>query len=242
LDSQRESVTRRSIEILASCGLTRMRRTCAESTHAPLRVGRGHLGNLDRPMLLARLPGLARYAFSCLVAAASLCVVAAAIVLPAGARSASQETASRPLYIQADRLFNGKTLISGQVAVAVRAGKVVAAGRLKIPRGVRVIRLRGTHAEGGNGSHRRPSRGNGRRREATGHGATRSTRAGGSRRPLGCSGRSDAVPWGAAASSLRDGTRRAHSINEPRAGGLGPCTLLGIERLGIGGIRSRRRG
>jgi imidazolonepropionase-like amidohydrolase len=94
-------------------------------------------------MLLARLPGLARYAFSCLVAAASLCVVAAAIVLPAGARSASQEPAGRPLYIQADRLFNGKTLISGRVAVAVRAGKVVAAGRLRIPRGARVIRLRG---------------------------------------------------------------------------------------------------
>jgi Amidohydrolase family len=65
---------------------------------------------------------------------------------------------------------------------------------------------------------------------------------GGSRRPLGCSGRSDAVPWGAAASSLRDGTRRAHSIGEPRAGGLGLCALLGIERLGSWRIRSRRRG
>jgi imidazolonepropionase-like amidohydrolase len=54
-----------------------------------------------------------------------------------------QAKAGKPLYIQADRLFNGKTLISGRVGVAVRAGKVVSAGRLTIPRGARVIRLRG---------------------------------------------------------------------------------------------------
>jgi imidazolonepropionase-like amidohydrolase len=49
----------------------------------------------------------------------------------------------KPLYVQADRLFTGRTLISGGAAVAVRRGRVVAAGRLRIPRGARVIRLRG---------------------------------------------------------------------------------------------------
>jgi imidazolonepropionase-like amidohydrolase len=55
-------------------------------------------------------------------------------------RSAS--VARKTLYVQADRLFNGRTLISGRVAAAVRGGKIVAAGRLRIPRGARVIRLR----------------------------------------------------------------------------------------------------
>jgi imidazolonepropionase-like amidohydrolase len=57
-----------------------------------------------------------------------------------GTRAAS--VATKTLYVQADQLFNGRTLISGRVAVAVRGGKIVAAGRLKIPRGARVIRLR----------------------------------------------------------------------------------------------------
>ena len=49
---------------------------------------------------------------------------------------------NEPLYIRADRLFDGRALISGRVAVAVRRGKVVTAGRLRIPRSARVIRLR----------------------------------------------------------------------------------------------------
>jgi imidazolonepropionase-like amidohydrolase len=48
---------------------------------------------------------------------------------------------SRPLYVHADRLFNGRTLVSGRVSVAVRGRRIVAAGRLKIPRGARVIRF-----------------------------------------------------------------------------------------------------
>jgi imidazolonepropionase-like amidohydrolase len=59
---------------------------------------------------------------------------------PVAADSADGNQA--PLYIRADRLFTGERLISGRVAVAVRDGRVVAAGRLRIPRRARVIRLR----------------------------------------------------------------------------------------------------
>jgi imidazolonepropionase-like amidohydrolase len=60
-----------------------------------------------------------------------------------GDSSRAGGAAARPVYIQADRLFNGRTLVSGRVAVAVRAGRIVAAGRLRVPRGARAIRLRG---------------------------------------------------------------------------------------------------
>lgn len=60
-----------------------------------------------------------------------------------GRGSQSGSTTEKPLYVQADRLFNGRSLTSGRVAVAVRGGRVVAAGRLRIPRGARVIRFRG---------------------------------------------------------------------------------------------------
>jgi imidazolonepropionase-like amidohydrolase len=62
------------------------------------------------------------------------------IVSPAARRAGEPTT---PLYIQADRLFNGRVLIAGRPSVAVRGGRVVAAGRLTIPRGARVIRFRG---------------------------------------------------------------------------------------------------
>lgn len=72
-------------------------------------------------------------------------VVISAAVLPAlgGNGAAAPRADQRPLYIQADRLFNGRTLVSGRVAVAVRKGRIVAAGRVRIPRGARVVRFPG---------------------------------------------------------------------------------------------------
>jgi imidazolonepropionase-like amidohydrolase len=55
----------------------------------------------------------------------------------------STEAMPRTLYIKADRLFDGRSLVAGRVAVAVRGGRVVGAGRLRIPRGARVLRFRG---------------------------------------------------------------------------------------------------
>jgi imidazolonepropionase-like amidohydrolase len=69
-----------------------------------------------------------------------LAVVFAAVLAPAGAGA---EQRALPLYIQADRLFDGRTMVRGRVAVAVRRGRIVAAGRLSIPRGARVLRFRG---------------------------------------------------------------------------------------------------
>jgi imidazolonepropionase-like amidohydrolase len=89
------------------------------------------------------VPAPAQYLVFLLGAAAAFSLGAAPVVLSAGESSATREAPSRPLYIRADRLFDGQALISGRVAVAVRAGRVVAAGRLRIPRGARVIRLRG---------------------------------------------------------------------------------------------------
>jgi imidazolonepropionase-like amidohydrolase len=66
-------------------------------------------------------------------------VIAAALPAASGGSAAD----SAPIYIQGDRLFDGRTLVSGRVAVAVRGGRIVAAGRLQVPRGARVIRLRG---------------------------------------------------------------------------------------------------
>lgn len=69
--------------------------------------------------------------------------VAALLVAAVLASLGSGPRPQPALYIQADRLFTGRTLLSGSVAVAVKGGKVVAAGRLKIPRSARVIRFRG---------------------------------------------------------------------------------------------------
>jgi imidazolonepropionase-like amidohydrolase len=68
-----------------------------------------------------------------------IALVLLAVFAPA---SAAAETA-RPLYVQADRLFDGRTMLQGRVAVAIRGGRVVAAGRLRIPRSARVLRFRG---------------------------------------------------------------------------------------------------
>lgn len=70
----------------------------------------------------------------------ALCLAIVVVLLAAGGGSA---TTTKPLYVQADRLFTGTTLISGRVGVVVKGGKVVAAGRLRIPTNARVIRLRG---------------------------------------------------------------------------------------------------
>jgi imidazolonepropionase-like amidohydrolase len=71
--------------------------------------------------------------------AIGVALVVLAVVAPAGAAGDT----TRPLYIQADRLFDGRTMIRGRVSVAVRGGRVVAAGRLRIPRSARVLRFRG---------------------------------------------------------------------------------------------------
>lgn len=63
----------------------------------------------------------------------------ALVLAPSGAAA---PTASGPLYIQADRLFDGRRLVAGPVAVAVRSGRVVAAGRLRIPKSARLVRFR----------------------------------------------------------------------------------------------------
>lgn len=73
------------------------------------------------------------------VGIASACVAALLSSLVAGAGSA--DTGSR-FFVQADRFFTGTTLVTGRVAVAVEGGKVVAAGRLRIPAGVRVLRFK----------------------------------------------------------------------------------------------------
>ena len=79
-------------------------------------------------------------------------LVAAAVLVTLGCGGGEQDGragetrvagVAKPLYVQADRLFNGRTLVSGRVAVAIRGRKVVAAGRLRIPRSARVIRFRG---------------------------------------------------------------------------------------------------
>lgn len=69
----------------------------------------------------------------------ALVLVAAAVLAPAG----SSESEARTLYIKADRLFDGRTMQRGRVAVAVRGGRIVASGRLRIPRSARVLRFRG---------------------------------------------------------------------------------------------------
>lgn len=71
-----------------------------------------------------------------------LAIVGSSGSTPEGDAQGRRETASRVLYVKADRLFTGTRLISGGVAVAVRGGKVVAAGRLRIPRAARVLRFR----------------------------------------------------------------------------------------------------
>lgn len=57
-------------------------------------------------------------------------------------QSAATGVASKRLYIRADRLFDGRKVLSGRAAVAVEGGKVVAVGRLRIPASARVIRFR----------------------------------------------------------------------------------------------------
>lgn len=70
--------------------------------------------------------------------------VAVAALATAGAayRTTPAPATAGEVYIQADRVFTGRALLSGRVAVAVTRGKVVAVGRLRIPRSARVIRFR----------------------------------------------------------------------------------------------------
>lgn len=72
------------------------------------------------------------------VTAAILAAAALVLVPAAGSRPAAPT-----LYVQADRLFDGRTMHRGRVAVMVRRGRVVAAGRLRIRRSARVLRFRG---------------------------------------------------------------------------------------------------
>lgn len=71
--------------------------------------------------------------------AVGIALVVLAVLAPTGA------AAERPraVYVQADRLFDGRTLYRGRVAVAVRGGRVIAAGRIRIPRGARTLKFRG---------------------------------------------------------------------------------------------------
>jgi imidazolonepropionase-like amidohydrolase len=70
----------------------------------------------------------------------AVALVCAAVLASASAGGAARST---PLYIQADRLFDGRTMHRGRVAVAVRRGRIVAVGRLRIPRSARVLGFRG---------------------------------------------------------------------------------------------------
>ncbi|WP_181813677.1 amidohydrolase family protein [Gaiella occulta] len=70
----------------------------------------------------------------------TLACASAVIVLSLTPGAGSTNTPSR-YFIRADLLFTGTALVKGQVAVAVEDGKVVAAGRLRIPSGARVLRF-----------------------------------------------------------------------------------------------------
>jgi imidazolonepropionase-like amidohydrolase len=59
------------------------------------------------------------------------------------ASTAGGTARATPIYVQADRLFDGRTMHRGGVAVAMRRGRIVAVGRLRIPRSARVRRFRG---------------------------------------------------------------------------------------------------
>jgi imidazolonepropionase-like amidohydrolase len=72
-----------------------------------------------------------------LVAAA---VVAAASLVAGGSPAATTSTHA-PLYISAARLFDGVRVIRGGASVEVRAGRIVAAGKMRVPTSARVVQL-----------------------------------------------------------------------------------------------------
>ena len=69
-------------------------------------------------------------------------VVAAAALLTGASTDATPGTQQSPLYVSAARLFDGVHVVRGGAAVEVRAGRIVAAGKIRVPAGAaRVVRL-----------------------------------------------------------------------------------------------------
>ncbi len=69
-------------------------------------------------------------------------VIAAAFLLASTPTEATPNAPQQVLYISATRLFDGVRVIRGGAAVEVRAGRIVAAGKVRVPTtGARVVRL-----------------------------------------------------------------------------------------------------
>jgi imidazolonepropionase-like amidohydrolase len=68
-------------------------------------------------------------------------VVAAASLVAGGSPAATTSTHESPFYITAARLFDGVRVIRGGASVEVRTGRIVAAGKIRAPRGARVVQL-----------------------------------------------------------------------------------------------------
>jgi len=70
-----------------------------------------------------------------------LVVLAVIAIVSVAAAAGSQAAVVRPTYVNAARLFDGERMLRGGASVEVRGGRIVAAGRLRIPRGAKVTRL-----------------------------------------------------------------------------------------------------